>query len=110
MYNLDMNLVKVNGKTRGDLLTALSTLCEMDADFTGDNGIDYLWDGVDKNKYDSNMAYLLDKVKDKASDKEVIEEFIDRWIGEDAYYKAHSLNVIYDENEKAECIALAFVS
>lgn len=110
MNSLDMNLVKVNGKTRKDLLDALATLSESDADFTGENGIDYLWEVVDKKKHDSNMAYLLDKVKDNASDKEVIEEFIDSWIGADGYYKAHCLEVIYDENEKAECIALATLS
>ena len=102
-----MKLVKVEGTTRQDLLDALASLGEMDADFCGENGIDYLWENVDKNKYKSNMEYLLDVLKDTKTDKEFIEAYISNWIGCDSYYKGHILDVVYDENGKAECIALA---
>ena len=107
MNNINMKLVKVNGKTREDLLTALASLGDIDADFNGENGIEYLWDGVDSAKYESNMEYLLDTLKDKETDKELIEEYVNSWIGRDNYYKDHILDVVYDDNEKAECIALA---
>ena len=107
MNSMNMKLVKVNGKTREDLLVALANLGEMDADFCGENGIEYLWESVDKEKYESNMEYLLDILKDKETDKELIEEYIFDWIGCDNYYKDHILQVVYDENGKAECIALA---
>ena len=110
MNNINMKLVKVNGKTREDLLVALASLGEMDADFNGENGIEYLWESVDKDKYESNMEYLLDVLKDKETDKELIEEYISDWIGCDNYYKDHILDVVYDENGKAECIALATMS
>lgn len=110
MNSINMKLVKVNGKTREDLLVALASLGEMDADFCGDNGIEYLWEGVDKNKYESNMEYLLDTLKEKETDKELVEEYVANWIGYDNYYKEHILNVVYDENGKAECIALATMS
>ena len=107
MNSINMKLVKVNGKTREDLLVALSELGEIDADFTGENGIDYLWECVDKDKYESNREYLLDILKDKEIDKELIEEYVSKWIDNDGYYKDHILDVVYDDNGKAECIALA---
>ena len=110
MNNINMKLVKVNGKTREDLLVALVSLGEIDADFNGDNGIEYLWDNVDSTKYESNMEYLLDTLKDKETDKELIEEYVSSWISRDSYYKEHILEVVYDENGKAECIALATMS
>ena len=63
--NINMKLVTVNGKTREDLLVALASIGEIDADFNGDNGIEYLWDNVDSTKYKNNMEYLLDTLKDK---------------------------------------------
>ena len=98
MNNINMKLVKVNGKTREDLLVALVSLGEIDADFNGDNGIEYLWDNVDSTKYESNMKYLLDTLKDKETDKELIEEYVSSWIGRDSYYKEHILEVVYDES------------
>ena len=110
MNSINMKLVKVNGKTREDLLRALASLGDIDADFNGENGIEYLWDDVDSTKYESNMEYLLDTLKDKETDKELIEEYVDSWIGGDNYYKGHILDVVYDDNGKAECIALATMS
>ena len=138
MNYMNMKLVKVNGKTREDLLTALASLGEIDADFNGENGVEYLWDKVwkangfenmkdyeEKNEYDSdndedyeeielkyesNMEYLLNTLKDKKSDKELIEEYVANWIGCDNYYKEHILDVVYDDNGKVECIALATMS
>ena len=110
MNNINMKLVKVNGKTREDLLVALANISEIDADFNGDNGIEYLWDNVDSTKYESNMKYLLDTLKDKETDKELIEEYVSSWIDRDSYYKEHILEVVYDESGKAECIALATMS
>lgn len=138
MNSINMKLVKINGKTRDDLLTALTELGEMDADFNGENGIEYLWDVVwkangfknmedyeEKNEYDSdedddyeeiklkyesNMEYLLDSLKEETTDKDIIEQYISNWIGNDSYYKDYILDVVYDDNGKAECIALATMS
>lgn len=138
MVSADLNLVEVFGKKRENLLKALSILGKMDADFCGENGIEYLWNEVwehngfknlsdyeeyeNRNldddedykeiqlKYKSNMEYLLDLLKDKETDKEIIEEFVSRWVGSDSYYKGHVLKVIYDDNGKAKCIALSIIS
>lgn len=110
MNSINMKLVKVEGKTRQDLLNALASLGEMDLDFCGENGSDYLWENIDQEKYESNMEYLLDILKDVESDKELIEQFISKWIDGDNYYQDHILDVVYDKNSKAECIALATMS
>lgn len=133
MSVINMKLVKVSGNTRKDLLTALASLGEMDCDFSGENGIEYMWTKVwnangfksmkdfeekykDKDiekvqlKYESNMEYLLDTLKDEKTDKELIEKYITKWIKGDDYYYDYVLDVIYDKKGKAECIALATMS
>lgn len=104
-----LNTTKVNGKTREDLIDALADLGKFDADFCGDNGIEYLWDCVDGNKYESNREYLLDVVRGLGTDREVIHTYISTWIGGDSYYQDYELQVIYDDNDKAEFIALAVI-
>ena len=137
MNSINMKLVKVNGKTRKDLFVALSELGELDCDFNGENGLEYLWEVVwnangfksfddyeekeydldeeddyeeIKLKYESNMEYLLDLLKEEIADKDVIEQYISNWVGNDGYYKDYILDVVYDKNGKAECIALATMS
>lgn len=109
MNSINMRLVKVNGKTRKDLFVALVELGEMDCDFNGENGTEYLWYNVNENKYESNMEYLLDTLEAE-NDKDFIEQFVSKWIGCDSYYKDYILNVIFDKDGKAECIALATMS
>ena len=131
---LNLNTVKVKEKTRESLLAALTELGQMDADFSGDNGLCYLWAEVweangFKNsseferkckelsseeemilKYDSNLEWLLDELKDIKSDKTLIETFVSRWINNDRYYHDYQLEVIYDETGTAEYIVLATMS
>ena len=56
------------------------------------------------------MEYLLDLLKEEIADKDVIEQYISNWVGNDGYYKDYILDVVYDKNGKAECIALATMS
>lgn len=68
MDGLSLSLVQVKGKTRKALNEALLELCKCDADFSGNNGVDYLWDEAwgkknpdkdyDEPKYSSNAEYL----------------------------------------------------
>jgi hypothetical protein len=109
MIFMDMKLVKVEGKTKEDLCNALRELAKLDDDFNGNNGIDYLWEEVDSSKYQSNIDYLLDNLIGN-TDKELIEDFVKCWIEEDSYYVDYKLQVLYDKDNKAECIALALLS
>lgn len=110
MNSMNMSLVKVKEKTRKALLIALKELSELDADFSGDNGIEYNWAKTNESGAESNADYCLEQVKNLPTDKEVIETFVKMWIENDNYYIDNILEVIYDENENAECIALALLS
>ena len=103
--NLIMNVVEVKGLERKDLCNALLELAKIDDDFNGRNGIEHLWGSVNPEKYNSNAEYLIDVLKDKKTDKEIIEEFIRLWINYDNYYLKHKLNIMY-ENNKAKIISL----
>ena len=89
MNSINMKLVKVNGKTREDLLVALANLGEMDCDFNGENGIEYLWDDVDNTKIqkfkkewfeyqEANLADLSQRLNEGAplsdEDKKLLTE------------------------------------
>lgn len=101
---VELKLVKVNGDTRNDLLNALSELASMDADFSGENGSEYLW--KEAVGFKSNADYLLNAVKDMPTDEDVINAFISGWINSDSFYNSFKTDVTYN-NGKAECIALA---
>ena len=131
----NMGVVKVEGTTKEDLFVALRNIGEMDADFSGENGLDYLWlivwkangfesradfeakecssdsepEGTTTLKYESNLEWVLDQIKDLDSDKEIIEAFVSRWLDKDYYYSDYQLEVIYNEDEKAEFIALTTI-
>jgi hypothetical protein len=128
MDSLNLNVVIVKGTKREDLDEALLELSTCDADFSGENGVEYLWDeawgNVERKEYDSdeddddyeeaepeyssNAEYVLKaELKDETDHKTIIEKFIDRWILNDSYYKQSQLDVKYDENGNAKVIAIA---
>lgn len=102
--NLSVGIVQ--GNTREDLLYALKELCSIDADFSGENGIEYNWKETIEEGYESNADYCLDKVKDLETDEEVISEFIKLWIENDHYYTDYAYDLAYEDN-KVKCIAIA---
>lgn len=106
--SLYMNLVKVNAKDRESLLDALRSLGDMDCDFNGENGIEYLWEGINEDKFDSSMDYLLNKVKDIPDDEKCVRFFIETWMEHDGYYEEYKLDFI--KNEEGDVIAIAFAT
>lgn len=138
-YNLHSNLVEVKKGNREDLLSALASMGDCDCDFNGENGVEYLWDEVWKAngfenmkdyeeqneydsdededyeeiklKYESNLEYLLDKVKDIKSDIECINEFFNIWMEKDKnYYHDYNVDYLTDENEKIYAIAFSVMA
>ena len=136
---LHLNLVKVEANNRENLLNALVSLGDVDCDFNGENGLEYLWDEVWKAngiedvedyenqmekyynsieedekqeepvlKYESNIDWLYDYVKDIESDVECVETFINTWMEHDAnYYFEYKIDYIKDENGNLVAIAFA---
>ena len=109
--NLHMSLVEVNAGNREDLLDALRSLSDYDCDFNGENGIEYLWDEIDENKFDSSMDYLISEVKDISDDEECVRYFIATWMEHDKnYYEEYQLDFIKDGEDNVIAIAFATTS
>lgn len=122
--SLYTGLEKVKAGNREDLLSALANFSDFDLDFNGENGLDYLWDEVwevngfenideyenqvnAELKYESNLEWLLDKVKDIEDDGECIETFFETWMEHDRnYYDEPEVN--YIRNKKGKVIAVSF--
>lgn len=122
--SLYTGLEKIKAGNREDLLSALANLSDFDCDFNGENGLDYLWDEVweangfkdideydnqvnTELKYESNLEWLLDEVKNIKDDGECIETFFETWMEHDKnYYDEHEVN--YIRNTKGKVIAVSF--
>ena len=110
-YNLYANLVEVEKGNREDLLKALESLSDFDCDFIGENGLEYAWEETLKAGFESNLEYLLNKVKDIESDIECVEEFINTWMGNDSdYYHEYELNYLVDDSGKIFAISLSVMA
>lgn len=113
--NLDLRIAEVKDNTREELINALATLSENDADFTGENGLEYLWNrvwyingfsnmedwecnGEPTLKYESNLNYVCNTVKDIENDIECIEMFLDMWMAKDSYYGEYHYDLLTDSN------------
>lgn len=106
MLKLYTRLQKVKKANRESLLNALRNLSDFDLDFNGDNGVDYLWDEVDSNKFGSNMEYLISKIKSIKDDEECVRIFFEEWMKHDKnYYNAYEYNTI---TKNGNIIAISF--
>ena len=109
-YNLYTNLVEVKVNDRESLLLALENLSNFDCDFNGENGIDYAWEETRENGFESNLEYLLDKVKDIKSDIECVVEFIGTWMKRDNYYHNYEVNYLTNENGMIYAISFSAIT
>ena len=110
-YNLYSHLVEVKKNDRESLMTALASIGDFDCDFNGENGIDYAWEETIEKGFESNLEYLLDKVKDIESDVECVKEFFDTWMEADRnYYQDYKLDYLTDENGKIFVISFSVLA
>lgn len=135
--NLGSHLAKVEPGNRESLLQALIDISDGDCDFSGENGLEYLWEEVwkangfdnmddyeEKNeynsdeddsyeeiklKYESNMDYLLDKVRNIENDEDCIRAYIEGWIGNDGYYGEYDLNWLKNDDGKIIALSIAYM-
>ena len=92
---------------KGEIEDALLKLSEFDADFSGDNGDEYLWDIAREKGFETNAEYLISTLKDVESPERKAEEFFKGWIEDDGYYQDYQ----YAVNEVGDkvVVSLAFV-
>ncbi len=94
--DLTSHLVTKEVKSLKDFEGLLVELGRLDADYCGDNGEDYLSDEAKAAGYDSDAEYdahsLVDKItradvrKGVEGAEELIQRYLDGWLGEDGYY------------------------
>ena len=128
---LRSHLAKVEPDNRKSLLAALCNISSCDCDFNGENGLEYLRDEVweangyedyddfaNKHpdvgeevdlKYESNMDYLVDKVRDIKRDEDCIQQFIYGWMGNDGYYGEYDLNWLTNDDGKIIVLSIAYM-
>lgn len=122
--SLILKTVYVVPNSRKSLLSALATISECDADFNGENGIEYMWDMVwkangfenyetfiDANKkdlkYESNLDWLLEEVSSIKDDNECVKCFFDTWMQQySGYYREWNKECVY--NDLGDIIAIGF--
>ena len=124
--SLFAKLENVKAGNRNSLLSALTSISDFDCDFNGENGIDYLWDEVweangfeswedfesqdeeTELKYESNLNWLLDEVKEIEDDADCIDTFFETWMEHDRnYYDEYEVNYIRNKNKKVVAVSFA---
>lgn len=106
--NLHTGLKEVRVGNRESLLEALKDLSSFDCDFNGENGDEFLWVGAEG--YDSNMDYLIDKVRNIEDDEECVNTFFNTWLGADGYYEKWDVSVITDTKKRVKTVSFAAVN
>lgn len=92
-YNTNTLMVE-EIKNKDDLKKMLVWMGNVDSDFNGENGSEYLWDEARIKEYQSNAEYLADMVVDNYDRDTFDEEFIvdcagkfaEEWANRDHYY------------------------
>ena len=109
-HTLYSSLIRVEKGNKESLLKALEQLSDFDLDFNGANGIEYAWNETIEAGFESNMEYLIDKVKDIENDIECVITFVDEWMESDKdYYYDYELQYLAD-NDGMYAISLSVVT
>lgn len=84
--------------SRSSLREALLALATCDWDFCGENGDEYLWDGLKEDGYESNAEYAAEMVLDTNpinATHQILSDFINLWMKHDTYYRDYDYEVVY---------------
>lgn len=99
--SLELKTVIINNVyDKDDIKTALVALSCYDADWSGNNGEEYLRKEAKDAGYDNNAAYFADKFVDALPDsyvkeavRPVVESYVNAWMGHDSYYADYQVKV-----------------
>lgn len=103
-----MSQMTINNKTiikridsPDDIRDVLIELGEIDADFNGDNGDEYLWPAAKRKNFDTNAQYLANKVvfggsanTKKYGIKAYTDKFAREWLAKEGYYNSLDIDVV----------------
>lgn len=89
------------GNTK-DLVDALCYLSDLDCDFNGENGVDYICEDAKENGFKSNQSYyssiVLRELNNGLDECVVIEKFLKAWLDHDNYYAEWKHDVVIKGN------------
>ncbi len=106
--NLYTGLENVKVGNRESLLDALRSLSDFDCDFNGENGDDYLWE--EANGFESNMDYLINKVREIKDDEDCVNSFFEEWMDNDRnYYEKWNVSVLKDTKKRVKVISFSAI-
>ena len=106
MSSLNVHNKTVVFKTNGcadEIASALVKLGEIDADFSGENGEEYLWSVSKRNKFETNAEYVAHKVvtnkavmrqEAKKGIKAYTDAFVKEWLKLEGYYNNMEIDVV----------------
>lgn len=103
-----MNLVKVDGNTKEDLLNALkSSIVEIDLDLSGENGIEYTRADALDNGFETTIEYIADNVKNIEDNEELVKAFYDECFQHDTYYSHYEYATLTNDSGVIYAIAIS---
>lgn len=105
--NLYTGLENIKVGNRESLLDALRNLSDFDRDFNGENGDDYLWE--EANGFESNMDYLINKVRKIKDDEDCVNSFFEEWMDNDSYYEKWNVSVLKDTKKRVKVISFSAI-
>lgn len=94
-YSLQHYVDKITN-TKKEAAKSLLILANIDSDFNGDNGMEYLWE--DAEGFESNAEYCLSISENESTPRMMIEKFISLWMGRDSYYDDYNLEILAHED------------
>ena len=99
--DINTRLIIKNIQTPEDIIDALIQLGDIDADFNGENGDDYLWPVAQKKGFESNAKYLADYVVFHSNAnsrqygmKAYTDRFVKEWLKRETYYASIQIDVV----------------
>ena len=101
--------------TENDLFGALKSLSDLDNDFNGNNGDEYLSDAAKENGCSSNQEYLLNCLRkeyengDFEEEYEVVDAFCESWCGADSFFEEYNVVSHLTPENKVDYIVLAYI-
>lgn len=98
---LSLFTASIEGNTKqekiNNVVEAMCSFADIDCDFNGENGPDYLWEEAKTGNYESNLEYTADMCRKADNPEEALLKFAEMWLGRDFYYKEYSCAI--------ECVA-----
>lgn len=106
--NLIHEAFPVDG-TREGVLGDLRDFANIDLDFNGENGKDYLWDKARDAGFETNVDYVISEVGKIDDLEEAIKVFFDLWMQNDYYYESYSVGAI-KKDDTIIALSIVFVT